>query len=364
MRSCGPCCSLRAEPGRVLAALHIRECTIRPGPAAEDRGGSAFAAASLASLREPIARVCVNCYCHSMRADQAVSVYLEKLRGAGRRQSTIRGYETDLRVLVRIAAERGGEIDGELVSEYIAWPSAQAAATRARRLSALRGLLGSCGALDLLPADEGRERPRAGKARRSHRRDLRSEVDTVFAVIPHYADRDQLVFGLHAHLGLRPSEVLALQVEDFEEASASLFVTGWGGRRRRVLVDNPDLLLRLTNYVRFSALPSGPLFTARGRETPLRYQSIQHRWAQYCATAGVDVQLTDLRRAHVADLVAGGVPEPVIRERIGQSTGTLTGAFGSFSLEDSDAQIRAWHARRDAQSSAKPTSTASGRHAG
>lgn len=299
-----------------------------------------------------------------MRADQAVSAYLEKLRSAGRRPSTIRGYETDLRVLVRIAAERGGEIDGELVSEYIAWPGAQAAATRARRLSALRGLLGSCGALDLLPAYEGRERPRAGKTRRSHRRDLRSEVDTVFAVIPHYADRDQLVFGLHAHLGLRPSEVLALQVEDFEEASASLFVTGWGGRRRRVFVDNPDLLLRLTNYVRFSALPSGPLFTARGRETPLRYQSIQHRWAQYCATAGVDVQLTDLRRAHVADLVAGGVPEAVIRERIGQSTGALDADYGSFSSEDSDAQIRAWHSRRYAQSSANPTSTASGRHAG
>lgn len=186
----------------------------------------------------------------------------------------------------------------------------------------------------------------------------------MFAVIPHYADRDQLVFGLLAHLGLRPGEVLALQVEDFEEASASLFVTGWGGKRRRVLVDNRDVLLRLANYVRFSALPSGPLFTASGRETPLRYQSIQHRWAQYCATAGVDVQLTDLRRAHVADLVTGGVSEAVIRERIGQSTGALDAAYGSFSGEDSDAQIREWHKRREAQAAGKRTSTASERHAG
>ena len=80
----------------------------------------------------------------------------------------------------------------------------------------------------------------------------------MFAVIPHYADRDQLVFGLHAHLGLRPSEVLALQVEDFEEASASLFVTGWGGRRRRVLVDNPDLLLEADQLRAILGVALGP----------------------------------------------------------------------------------------------------------
>ncbi|WP_229779074.1 tyrosine-type recombinase/integrase [Microbacterium maritypicum] len=186
----------------------------------------------------------------------------------------------------------------------------------------------------------------------------------MFAVIPHYADRDQLVLGLLAHLGLRPGEVLALQVEDFEEASASLFVTGWGGKRRRVLVDARDVLLRLSNYVRVSVSHSGPMFTASGRETPLRYQSVQHRWKQYCATAGVDVKLADLRRAHVAELVAGGVPEAVIRERIGQRTGPLDYAAVSFSTADSDAQIREWRKRRDTQATGMPKSTTSGRHAG
>ncbi|MGO2748210.1 tyrosine-type recombinase/integrase [Microbacterium sp.] len=299
-----------------------------------------------------------------MRANEAVESYLEQLRSKGRQPSTVRGYETDLRVLVRVAAKQGGEIDGEVVCEYLAWPTAQAAATRARRLSALRGLLRSCGGEHFLPAVGDLERPRASEPRRPSYRDLRPEIDAVFAVIPHYAERDQLVFGLLAHLGLRPGEVLALQVHDVEEASASLFVTGWGGKRRRVLVDNRDVLLRLTNYVRFAALPSGPLFTAPGRETPLRYQSIQHRWAQYCATAGVDVQLTDLRRAHVADLMAGGVPEAVIRERIGRSTGALAGAYVSFSSEDSDAQIRAWRERREAQTAGTRTSTASERDAG
>lgn len=300
-----------------------------------------------------------------MQAEEAVGSYLEELRSAGRRPSTIRGYETDLRVLIRIAAEQAGEIDAETVSEYLAWPTAQAAATRARRLSALRGLLRNCGRVDLLPAGGEAERSRAEEPRRPRHGNLRSAIDAVFTVIPHHADRDHLLFGLLAHLGLRPGEALALQVEDFEEASASLFVTGWGGKRRRVLVDDREVLLRLINYVRFSARPAGALFTASGRETPLRYQSIQHRWAQYCAAAGVDVQLADLRRAHVADLMAGGVPEAVIRERIGQRTGTLESAVISFSSEDSDAQIRDWRERREGRrATGRRTSTASERHAG
>ncbi len=315
-------------------------------------------------VQDRLPKNCVNRYCRSMKAEEALSSYMEELRRAGRRPSTIRGYETDLRVLVRIAAEHGGGIDGDVVSEYLAWPTAQAIATRARRLSALRGLLRDCGRADLLPPHGGRERARAEEPPRRSSRNLRTEIDAVFAAMPHYADRDQLVFGLLAHLGLRPGEVLALQVQDFEEASASLYVTGWGGKRRRVLVDNRDVLLRLTNHLRFLAVSSGPLFTASGRDTPLRYQSVQHRWAQYCATAGVDVHLTDLRRAHVADLVAGGVPEAVIRDRIGQSTGSLHSDFVSFSSEDSDAQIREWHKRRNGQVTGEHTPHSSERNAG
>lgn len=285
-----------------------------------------------------------------MNASEAVRSHLDHLRRAGRRASTLRGYESDLRVLVECAGRHDGTISKRVVDEYLSWPTAQAAATRARRLSALRGLLRSCSREDLLPADRDLERPRAREQRRPLHRDRRSEIDAVFAVIPLHADRDHLIFGLLAHLGLRPGEALALQVADFEEASASLTVTGWGGRRRRVLVDDRQVLLRLTNYVRSTAPQSGPLFSASGRETPLRYQSVQQRWAQYCSAAGVDVQLSELRRAHVADLVAGGVPELVIRERIGQAAGPLDRTPGSLSSEKSDAEIRAWQERRVARS--------------
>ncbi|UJP08764.1 site-specific integrase [Microbacterium sp. KUDC0406] len=166
-----------------------------------------------------------------------------------------------------------------------------------------------------------------------------------------------------ARLGLRPGEALELQVEDFDETSASLSVPGWGGHRRRVLVDDRQILLRLSNYIRYTANPAGPLFTARGRDTPLRYQSVQHRWGQYCAEAGVVLQLSELRQAHAAELLAGGVPEHVVRERLGQRSGAL-GAAVSFSAADSDAALTAWHERREAEVASAGVSEKFRGHAG
>lgn len=288
-----------------------------------------------------------------MQTRDAVSAYLDRLRTAGRRANTLRGYETDLRVLVECAAARDGALDQQAVDDYLAWPTARAAATQARRLSVLRGLLRSCDRMDLLPPAGERPQPSAPPPRRESPRDLRSDIESVLAAIPRQADRDQLFFGVLARLGLRPGEALALQVEDFEEKSASLHVTGWGGHRRRVFVDDKQTLLRLTNYVRFNAGPSGSLFTAQGRETPLRYQSVQHRWGQYCSTVGVVLRLSDLRRAHAADLLAGGVPEDVVRERLGQHTGSLGGVGLSFSIQDSDDELIAWHKRRETGSTSR-----------
>ena len=88
----------------------------------------------------------------------------------------------------------------------------------------------------------------------------RGDVEAVLARIPLQASRDQLLFGLMAYLGLRPGEALELRFEDFDEAQAALTVPGWGGRRRRVLVDDPVILMRLVNWRRASEKAGGPMF--------------------------------------------------------------------------------------------------------
>ena len=103
------------------------------------------------------------------------------------------------------------------------------------------------------------------------------------------------------------------------------------------------------------------MFSASGQATPLRYQSIAERWARYQAAAGVKVRLGDLRRSHAAQLLTGGVPEWVVRQRLGQMHGPLPVPAGA----DADDAIRSWQARIAASRPAPaPRSKGSRRSAG
>jgi integrase/recombinase XerD len=320
-----------------------------------------------------------------MSAAEAITAYLEALQAQGRRPHTIRGYRGDLNGLLAVADGSMASIDDAVVAAYVAALAGLAPATRARRLAALRGFLtwatssglvtapalaaapglatapglAAAPALatspglttapglitadvpkDRLPADEQLARTggpgpvtvRAG------------DVDAALRMIPIYADRDQLLFGLLARLGLRPGEALALQVTDVDTDEGILDVPGWGGRRRRVLIDDNELLTRIRNWLRVTGWTSGPLFRSPSGRGALRYQSVAERWSRYTAQAGVQLTLGDLRRAHSADLLAGGVPEWVVRDRLGQRTGELPGAGGP--PDSADAAVRAWRTAR------------------
>ena len=54
-----------------------------------------------------------------------------------------------------------------------------------------------------------------------------------------------------------------------------------------------------------------------GDGQPLRYQTIQARWAGYCAEAGVNCSLHQLRHSHATALVKDGVSLATIRKRFG-----------------------------------------------
>lgn len=220
-----------------------------------------------------------------------------------------------------------------------------APASAARRRSAVRGFLrwaaglgcdfgGARLGLAAAPAQSTRSaapgRPEAPDA---------LAVEAALELIPRQADRDQLAFKLLARVGLRPGELLGLTGTAFQASSGHLEVVGWGGRLRRVLVDDPEVKLRLIHWIRSTDPGSGPLLPGRHPGTPLRYQSLAARWARYTAAAGVP--LGGLRRSHAAQLLAGGVPEWAVRERLGQSRGLLPApSHGS-----ADEEIRRWRER-------------------
>jgi integrase/recombinase XerD len=70
-----------------------------------------------------------------------------------------------------------------------------------------------------------------------------------------------------------------------------------GGRRRRVLIDVAGLVVQLLAYLRYTGYRHGPLFRAEknGPGGPLRYESAHEHWVRYCAAAGVDTTLHQLR---------------------------------------------------------------------
>lgn len=278
-----------------------------------------------------------------MSIAEAVDAYLADLGRRGRREHTLRGYRSDLAVLVECARAGNGALDDVLIASYVSRLQALAPATRARHRAALRGFLRWAGREDLLGPAAGQAVAADGRSGRvSRAAATRADVDAVLGMIPRRASRDRLLFGLLAGLGLRPGEALALRADDFDESAESLHVAGWGGLRRWVLVDDPQLLLQLANFTQL-VKGEGYLFTASGRTTPLRYQSVLERWSRYTAAAGVTIRLGDLRRLHAEELLAGGVPEAVVRVRLGQQSRPLTDR--PVTRPVADETIRAWRSR-------------------
>jgi len=273
---------------------------------------------------------------------ELLEAYLAFLADQGRRPHTVRGYRGDLRALVRHVGE--GPVDTAVLRGWVSSLDGLAPATRARRVSAARGFLGWAaqhgGAVCDLDALKLRT-SRTVAAPRGLRSEAWLAVEASLDSIPLHADLDQLLFKLLAHAGLRPGEALDLQIEDFDPSTGRLHVVGWGGAERQVWIDDPELRLRLVHWIRATGRTSGPLFCAAGRSTPLRYQSMLERWQRYADASGARLRLGDLRIGHAARLLAGGVPEWVVRERLGQPTGRLP--MPSQALADEE--IQAWRLR-------------------
>lgn len=184
-----------------------------------------------------------------------------------------------------------------------------------------------------------------------HPRGLRrEEIERIFAVIPANQSRDALLFRLVFETGLRISEALNVHLADLDLARGDehLTVLGKGGQRRTVLLDDPKLVNALRRYLRSLDYEHGPVFQARknGRGGPLRYQSVQERWQQYAAQAGVSCTLHQLRHSRATELVNGGVSLGTIRKRLGHRHIQTTLRYAEVSDASADAELRKWRRRQ------------------
>jgi integrase/recombinase XerC/integrase/recombinase XerD len=116
-----------------------------------------------------------------------------------------------------------------------------------------------------------------------------------------------------------------------------------------VLLDDRGYIALLRLYLDRAGYKTGPLFRAsiNGRGGPLSYDAAQHRWTRYCAAAGVDLDIHQLRHAHATELINAGVSIEAVRRRLGHASAETTQLYTLLADQVADDEIRAARRRRD-----------------
>ena len=219
-----------------------------------------------------------------------VTDFLAELAHTNRSRHTCRAYATDLAQFSAFYRGTVGGITAEVIRGFGATLQRLGPASRARKQAALASFLGWARRQGHLASDPmasvARVRPDPPRPRSLGR----GPVEAILKVIPAAQRRDRLLFRLIFETGLRVSEALGVHLEDLDLATDDehLSLLGKGGQRRTVLLDDAHLVRQLRVYLKQTGYRHGPLFRAakNGRGGPLRYQSVQERWARYCAGPG------------------------------------------------------------------------------
>jgi len=283
-----------------------------------------------------------------------VADYLADLANAERPANTRRAYTSDLTALTRYYPGPASGITPTVLRGFFTTLNGLAPATRARKQASVSSFLAWAYRHDAIGANPMTKLDRVRLPDPRPRGVPRATVELVLAQVPRAQRRDRLLFRLVYETGLRIGEALATHVDDLDLTpdDERLSVLGKGGRRRTLLLDDPRLVAELRGYLKQTGYRHGPLFRAQknGRGGPLRYQSVQQRWAGYCAAAGITVTLHQLRHAHATELVNDGVSLATIRKRLGHKNLQTTARYAFQSDATADAELRARRRRRDQRS--------------
>lgn len=276
--------------------------------------------------------------------------FLAELVHAHRSRHTCRAHATDLAQFAAFYRGPLGGITAGVIRGFEATLQRLRPASRARKQAALASFLDWAHCQGLIASDPMALVERVRRDPPRPRSLGRKPVEAVLAIIPTARRRDRLLFRLLFETGLRVSEALGLHVEDLNLAADDehLNVLGKGGQRRTVLLDDARLVSQLRAYLKQTGYRHGPLFRAEknGRGGPLRYQSVQERWAGYCARAGVCCTLHQLRYTHATELVNGGVSLATIGKRLGHKNLQTTLRYAEQSDATADAEVRAWRRKQ------------------
>ena len=291
--------------------------------------------------------------------EASIAAFLADLSHANRSVHTRHAYANDLAQFRAFCCEQcypAGEellttVTADVLRAFFSTLDHLSSATRARKQATLASFFAWAYRHDLIETNPMGRVDRVRLNPPQPRGVGRAQVEAILAQIPANRRRDQVLFRLIFETGLRVGEALALYVEDLDLTSDDehIRVLGKGGRWRTVLLDDRNLVRQLRAYLKQAAYRHGPLFRAEknGRGGLLRYQSVQERWAGYCAKAGIECTLHQLRHTHATELVNDGVSLTTIRKRLGHKNLQTTLRYAEQSDAVADAELRAWRRLRE-----------------
>jgi integrase/recombinase XerC len=269
--------------------------------------------------------------------DAWIQRYLDHLR-ATRAAHTVRAYGADL---AQLAAFLDGACDlgTERLRAYLR-AHAPNSGTRARKLSALRGLcryLREAGTLAEDPT-EGLDAPfrrrRLPKTISQHQAEALLDQNAVSRT----PLRDRALLELLYAAGLRCGEAVGLNLSDVDLAARRAHVVG-KGNKQRVALFGEAAADALRAYLDAERVPpkdarAGPLFTgpSGGRLTSRTAQAIVARWARQ-AGLPPDVTPHTLRHAFATHLLDGGADLKTVQQLLGHESLATTQIYTHVSVE-------------------------------
>jgi integrase/recombinase XerC/integrase/recombinase XerD len=289
-----------------------------------------------------------------------VDDFLTDLANANKPRNTVRAYRGDL---IAFAAHHDGDIGGITaapVRTFLSGIAGQAPSTRKRKRAAVASFCRWAVRHDLLDASPMDRIDTVTVPKTLPRPAAAADVQAVLGAIcsrrprkevPVDVLRDRALFEMAYACGARASEVCGMHVEDldFRLDDEHARVHGKGGTVRTVLLDDRGYVSLLKLYLARSGYTSGPLFRAsvNGSGGPLSYDAAHSRWGKYCAAAGVEIGIHQLRHAHATELINSGVSIEVVRRRLGHASTETTQAYAELADQVADAEIRAARRKRE-----------------
>ena len=267
--------------------------------------------------------------------DEAIQAFLDQM-GARGSAHTVRSYGADL---AQLAVVTDGVFDlSEPVLRRYLREYGKTPITRARKLSCLRSFIKFCRSAGWIDRD-----PTEGMDAPYRRRDLPKNLSQQQAegllesdVESRTPMRDRAMLELAYATGMRASEIVGVDLGDFDFKNGRLIVLGKGNKERVVLFGGP-CGWAINEYVKGErvAPPEGDaLFTNEkgGRLTTRTLQNVVRRWARAVGLPE-DVSPHTLRHSFATHLLDGGADLKSVQQLLGHENLATTQIYTHVSID-------------------------------